>query len=197
MTENQGWLPVVWLFVWSTAVLSQRVQEWWVVCFAGILLLGLTWMVARLPLAAKLSLKPVRIQVLAVSVAAGAALFLIFYWSLHRESMRATGHVSGPLIAWSVLIAPVTEEIVFRGLIYTGLASCVTRLRRGRLFELVGVLLIAVIFGLLHHRSSIYLGMTIAAGMLYGLMRWQYRSVQPSIACHISYNALALLLLTR
>jgi membrane protease YdiL (CAAX protease family) len=197
MTKNQSWLAVMWLFVWGTAVVSQRVLEWWVVFFTGILLLGLTWMVGRLPVGTQLALKPVSGKALALAAASGAGLFLVFYAYLLRASMPITGHIRAPLIVWSVLIAPVTEEMVFRSLVYRALVRCAAWLGGGRALELVGVFFIAVIFGVLHHRSSIYLAMTIAAGILYGLMRWQYRNVQPSIACRVSYNALALLLLAR
>src|SRR5215475_7254625 len=183
--------------MWGTAVISQRVREWWVVFFTGILLFGLTWMVGRLPVATQLSLKPVGGKTLALAATSGAGLFLVFYAYLLRSSMPITGDVSTSLIVWSVLIAPVTEEMVFRSLVYTGLLRCAAWLGGSRVLELVVVFVIAVIFGVLHHRSSIYLAMTIAAGILYGLMRWQYRSVQPSIACHVSYNAFALLLLAR
>src|SRR5262249_12551562 len=132
-----------------------------------------------------------------LAAASGAGLFLLFYAYLQRLPMQIAGHVSAALIVWSVLIAPVTEEMVFRSLVYTGLVRYVAWFGGGRVLELLAVLLIAVIFGVLHHRSSIYLAMTIAAGILYGLFRWQYRSVHPSIACHVSYNALALLLLAR
>jgi membrane protease YdiL (CAAX protease family) len=173
------------------------VREWWVVFFTGILLLGFTWMVGRLPVGTPLSLQPVRGKALVLAAAAGAGLFLLFYAYLLPSSLPIRGHVRAPLMVWSILIAPVTEEMVFRSLLYTGLLRCAAWLGGGRTLELVGVFCIAGIFGALHHRSSIYLAMTIAAGVLYGLMRWQYRSVQPSIACHISYNALALLLLAR
>jgi membrane protease YdiL (CAAX protease family) len=197
MTKNQSWLALMWLFMWGTAVVSQRVREWWVVLFTGILLLGLTWMVGRLPVGPQLALKPVSGKALGLAAASGAGLFLLFYAYLLRASMPIAGHVKAPMIVWSVLIAPLTEEMVFRNLVYTALVRCAAWFGGGRVLELVGVLLIAVIFGVLHHRSSVYLAMTIAAGILYGLMRWQYRSVQPSIACHVSYNALALLLLAR
>ena len=197
MTKNQSGLPLMWLFMWGTAVVSQRVREWWVVLFTGILLLGLTWMVGRLPVGTQLSLKPVSGKALVLAAAAGAGLFLLFYAYLVRSSLTITGHVSASLIVWSVLIAPVTEEMVFRSLVYTALVRAGAWFGGGPTLELIGVFLIAGIFGALHHRSSIYLAMTIAAGILYGLMRWQYRRVQPSIACHISYNALALLLLAR
>lgn len=186
----------MWLFVWGTAVVSQRVREWWVVLFTGILLLGLTWMVGRIPVGTQLSLQPVSGKALGLAAASGAGLFFVFYTYLVQASMPMTGHVTAPLIVWSILIAPVTEEMVFRGLVYTGLVRGAAWFG-GRVLELGGVFVIAVIFGVLHHRSSIYLAMTIGAGILYGLMRWQYRSVQPSIACHVSYNALALFLLAR
>src|SRR5215831_9473855 len=43
MTTNQSWRAVMWLFVWGTAVISERVREWWVVFFTGIPLRGLAW----------------------------------------------------------------------------------------------------------------------------------------------------------
>lgn len=197
MTRNQSWLAVLWLVVWGTAVASQRVREWWVVFFTGLLLLSLTWMVGRLPVAERLSLRPVSGSILLLGAVSGGALFLVFYAYLHKEALSVTGHVSAPLVVWSVLIAPVTEELVFRGVVYKAMLGWVERFGGGRVLELAAVFLVAVMFGALHHRSSLFLGMTIAAGMLYGLLRWRFKSVQPSIACHVSYNALALLLLAR
>src|SRR5215475_683725 len=108
MTKNQSWLAMMWLFMWGTAVISQRVREWWVVFFTGILLLGLTWMIGCLPVATQLSLKPVGGKTLALAATSGAGLFLVFYAYLLRSSMPITGHVTASLIVWSVLIAPVT-----------------------------------------------------------------------------------------
>ena len=195
--RNQSWLAAIWLVAWGTAVAAQRVREWWVVLFAGALLVALTKVVGRLPIADRLSLKPVSGKVLLLGTAAGGTLFLLFYLYLRCGSLPLTGHVSAPLIVWSVLIAPVSEELVFRGLLYRTVQSIALRLRTPHAVELIGVILIAVVFGALHQRSSIFLAMTIAAGLLYGLIRWRFGSVQPSIACHISYNALALLFLAR
>lgn len=197
MTRNQSWLAAIWLVAWGTAVAAQRVREWWVVLFAGALLIVLTTMVGWLPIADRLSLKPVSGKALLLGIATGGALFLLFYAYLRRESLPVTGHVNAPLIVWSVLVAPVSEELVFRGVVFRAVQSIALRLRAPRAAELVGVILIAIVFGALHQRSSIFLAMTIAAGVLYGLIRWRFGSAQPSIACHISYNALAMLLLAR
>src|SRR5215831_18293432 len=142
MTKNQSWLAVMWLFVWGTAVVSQRVLEWWVVLFTGILILGLTWMVGRLPVGTQLSLKPVSGQALGLAAASGAGLFLVFYAYLYQLPIEIAGHVRAPLIVWSVLIAPVTEEMVFRSFAYTALARCAAWFGGGRVLELVGVFLI-------------------------------------------------------
>jgi hypothetical protein len=123
MTKNQSWLAVMWLFVWGTAVVSQRVLQWWVVLFTGILLLGLTWMVGRLPVGTQLSLKPVSGKALGPAAASGAGLFLVFYAYLYQLPSEIAGHVRAPLIVWSILIAPVTEEMVFRSLVYTALVQ--------------------------------------------------------------------------
>src|SRR5262245_55064121 len=124
MTKNESWLAVVWLFMWGTAVVSERVREWWVVLFAGVLLLGLTWMVGCLPVGTQLALKPVSGKALGLAAASGAGLFLLFYTYLHQLPMHIAGPVRAPLIVWSVLIAPMTEEMVFRSLVYTALVRC-------------------------------------------------------------------------
>jgi membrane protease YdiL (CAAX protease family) len=73
------------------------------------------------------------------------------------------------------VIAPVIEEIYFRGLLFP-----ITSLHLG---TRVGALLSAVLF-ILGHLS---LGILFAAA-IYTLLVYRYRSIFPSVFAHIAYN---------
>jgi membrane protease YdiL (CAAX protease family) len=83
-----------------------------------------------------------------------------------------------------VVIAPITEELLFRGVLLRGLVRSYG--------ERVGLLVSAVLFGLLHGRPAEAL-VAFVAGLVLGALRLRTRSVLPCIALHVGVNALPVL----
>ena len=83
------------------------------------------------------------------------------------------------LAAATVIAAPLVEEVVFRGLVYT-------RLCRG-MWRWAAALLSAVIFGLVHG-TLLPLFYTIPMGLLLCLFYEEYHSLWAPILLHMSFN---------
>lgn len=83
-----------------------------------------------------------------------------------------------------VVIAPVTEELLFRGVLLRGLAK--------EYGERLGLLVSAVLFGLMHGRPAEAV-VAFVAGLVLGALRLRTRSLLPCIALHVGVNALPVL----
>lgn len=83
-----------------------------------------------------------------------------------------------------VVIAPITEELLFRGVLLRGLVRSYG--------ERAGLLVSAVLFGLLHGRPAEAI-VAFVAGLVLGALRLRTRSVLPCIALHVGVNALPVL----
>lgn len=83
------------------------------------------------------------------------------------------------LAAATIIAAPLVEEVVFRGLVYT-------RLCRG-MPRLIAALLSAILFGLVHG-TLLHLFYTIPMGLLLCLFYEKYRSLWAPIIMHMSFN---------
>tara|TARA_B100001750_G_scaffold235528_2_gene238246 strand:- start:2533 stop:3396 length:864 start_codon:yes stop_codon:yes gene_type:complete len=97
---------------------------------------------------------------------------------------RTLGAGLGAIFAF-VVVAPLTEEVFFRGLLLPGLAA-----RHG---AGPAVVLSALLFALLHFGWAAA-GVAFVAGLLLGAVRVRAGSLWPSIALHASINAVPLLL---
>ena len=84
-----------------------------------------------------------------------------------------------------VLVAPVVEEFIFRGLIMTRLAQA----RPGWL----AAALSAAIFGLCHGHP-VWFAYTFVLGVLFGLMDLRLGSIWPSILAHMVFNGVGQIL---
>ena len=85
-------------------------------------------------------------------------------------------------IVFSVLVAPVNEEILFRGF----------------LVPRWGIIISAAVFGALHYVSYLSISELLAAfvfGLLAGYIRKRTDSIYPTIAAHMLVNLLAVLAL--
>lgn len=80
-----------------------------------------------------------------------------------------------------VLVAPVVEEIIFRGLIMTRLS----RVMPGWL----AVVLSAAVFGVCHGHP-VWAGYAFVLGVLYGFVALQAGSILPSILGHLVFNSI-------
>ncbi|KAM7456913.1 hypothetical protein BLSTO_02324 [Blastocystis sp. subtype 1] len=103
--------------------------------------------------------------------------------------------ISLPLLLSSGVIAPISEELLFRGFL--------TNLGVSRLGTTHGVILPAVLFSLSHllgllKGSAIEvacrIGYSLVSGMTYGRMLVEFSSLFPSILLHILTNSVSLLL---
>lgn len=80
-----------------------------------------------------------------------------------------------------VLVAPVVEEFIFRGLIMTRLA--------GAMPGWLAAALSAAIFGVCHGHP-VWFAYTFVLGLAFGLMDLRLGSIWPSILAHMTFNAI-------
>ncbi len=91
-------------------------------------------------------------------------------------------------VALAVVAAPVTEELFFRGWLYTGL--------RSRVGAGVTILVTAALFGLAHWESThLYALAVFPVGLALGLVRERTGTIGATMAFHAGYNGFACLLL--
>jgi membrane protease YdiL (CAAX protease family) len=81
-----------------------------------------------------------------------------------------------------VIIAPITEELVFRGFLWN---SC------QRFLNPVAVWLLTSLLFSVYHMSLVQSVALLFTGSFIGLLRWTSRSIWPAIAAHFSNNLLA------
>ncbi|MCE5236338.1 MAG: CPBP family intramembrane glutamic endopeptidase [Clostridiaceae bacterium] len=111
-------------------------------------------------------------------------------WEEYEQYSSTLADQSHPLIAFlaTVLVAPVTEEIFFRGLVYT-------RLKRG-MPTAVALLVESAIFGLLHG-AAIWMAYAFLLGVLMTLLYEKFGTVLVSMAFHAAFNLAGGYLVTR
>ncbi len=80
------------------------------------------------------------------------------------------------------LLAPVAEELVFRGLLYGWLA--------GRWGNLVAFVLSSLAFAAAH-TEPLHILMVLPLGFWFGWLRWRTGSLVPTIVAHIINNTIA------
>lgn len=85
---------------------------------------------------------------------------------------------------FAILIAPLTEEMFFRGLVFGGLSN-------GYSFW-VGLVISSLLFGLVHGQLTLLIPFSIIGGYL--ALAYSYtRSLWGSISCHLTFNALSVI----
>lgn len=80
-----------------------------------------------------------------------------------------------------VLVAPVVEEFVFRGLIMTRLSCAMP--------GWLSILLSAAIFGVCHGHP-VWFAYAFLLGAVFGLMDWRAGSILPSLLGHMAFNGI-------
>ncbi|MCB9602217.1 MAG: CPBP family intramembrane metalloprotease [Sandaracinus sp.] len=102
-----------------------------------------------------------------------------------QDLLRADSAFDGFAVALAlVVVAPVTEELLFRGVLLPGLAKAYG--------ERLGLAVSAVLFGVMHGRPAEAVVAT-AAGFVLGALRLRTRSLLPCVALHVGVNALPVL----
>lgn len=130
--------------------------------------------------------------VLPVAVIAVAIPFGLLHEKAGLPITRAVGfdrefYESRGLLVWltvyGVLLAPVTEEIFWRGYVQSTLT---------RVFHPVtAVVTQAVLFGLIHCRPTLGTAAASGIGLVSGVWRWRRRTLVPVIIVHILCNSIA------
>ena len=112
---------------------------------------------------------------------------------LYPPSKEWVNLPAGPLwaasfVTMAVVAAPVAEELLFRGWLYTAL--------RGRIGVRAGILLSSVLFALAHwEKTHIYALAVFPVGLALGFIRERTGSLRASMAAHAAYNGAASVLL--
>lgn len=99
------------------------------------------------------------------------------------DMMHETGMLAPGLIALAFL-APVVEELVFRGLLYGWIA--------GRWGTVAAWIVSSVTFALAHYEPA-HILLVLPLGILFGYLRRRTDSLLPSLAAHIFNNGFAVL----
>jgi hypothetical protein len=106
---------------------------------------------------------------------------------LSRPAQQETGaaHTDVALVVLLIVIAvgaPLVEELFFRGLLLRSLS--------GWLGPVVGIIGSGLLFGLAHFEPIQFAGLA-AFGIVLALVAWRLRRLGPTIAAHMSFNAVA------
>lgn len=88
------------------------------------------------------------------------------------------------LVLYSCLIAPVTEELLMRGVVLKNLS---------RVSQRFGILLSALLFGIMHENLAQFL-FTFPLGILLGYITVRHNSLTPAIFVHIAVNSASVIL---
>jgi membrane protease YdiL (CAAX protease family) len=125
---------------------------------------------------------------LAYSLVANEAL-IYFYPAAQNWVVLPTGFWSIAIfVILAVLFAPLTEELIFRGWIYTAL--------RAKLALWPSLILSAGLFALAHWESThLYALVVFPVGIALGLIRERTGSLKASMSFHAFYNGMACVML--
>lgn len=158
--------------------------------FFGACLLAL--LIAVLPLGrdapAALGLRPVGWRPIVLAVLGTTVLsFVVSQLGPQPEGVReVTQGLQGvqalQTLAVLGLLAPIAEELVFRGLLYGWLA--------GRWSNLVAFILSSLAFAAAH-TEPLHILMVLPLGFWFGWLRWRTGSLVPTIVAHIINNTIA------
>ena len=103
------------------------------------------------------------------------------------EAVYQTAQVPGLLFVAVVIIAPIFEELLFRGFMFKGLQS--SRLGVGS-----AIVISSGIWAVIHLQyNGYFMGVIFGLGILLGLARWRTRSTYVPIAMHGLNNLIAFL----
>ncbi len=135
----------------------------------------------------------------AVVYFAGSALYGILVHLPAEKLPKELGFGSGAgaLVAAGVfvcVIAPILEELFFRGYLFGALRQLPLRIGRAGLGTPVAALLVGLLFGLAHAGSAApkYLVPLALFGIVLCVVRWRTGSLYPGMALHSINNSLAL-----
>lgn len=108
---------------------------------------------------------------------------------LSQPTHRTVGaaHTSGTLVVLLIFLAvgaPLVEELFFRGLLLRSLVRWAN--------PVVGVIGSGILFGLAHFEPLQFAGLALF-GVILGAVAWRLERLGPTVAAHMSFNAVAVL----
>ena len=125
---------------------------------------------------------------LGYSLGANVALEWVYPASKDWVQLPGGQPWSALFILLAVVAAPITEELFFRGWLYTGL--------RSRVGATVTILVTATLFALAHwEKTHLYALAVFPVGLALGLIRERTGSIGATMTFHAGYNGFASLLL--
>ena len=103
--------------------------------------------------------------------------------TLYESDISEVTTVRGIVLSfvYSVIVAPITEELLMRGFVLKNLCRSNQRF---------GIIMTAFIFGIWHENVAQFL-LAFVAGCLFGYMAVKHDSLVPSIICHMVVNLFA------
>jgi len=159
--------------------------------FFAIALMGVAVAVAPLGRAAlpALGLRPVGWSYPVIGTVATLALSVaVSQFGIEPQGVKhvVKGLPGNVLVGLALLavLAPLVEELIFRGLVYGWLA--------GRWGGLTAWLLSSLAFAAAHYEPA-HVVLVLPLGLLFGWLRWRTDSLLPSLIAHILNNGFALL----
>ena len=101
--------------------------------------------------------------------------------------VTSAGTIDNSVLAWvtTVIMAPILEEILFRGLIYT-------RLKKG-MPALVAALVASLVFGIMHG-TIIWALYAFVIGMVMTWIFERYQSLTANILFHMAFNTMGMII---
>lgn len=125
-------------------------------------------------------------------------LYLPFHF---KQLNRPTNHLFGAahgfsfvvLIVMTVLLAPLMEEWLFRGVIFRSISEGGSR-STSRSALVVGVMVSAVLFALAHGEPLQFVGLALF-GVVLALLVARTKRLIPSVITHVSFNGVAIIAL--
>lgn len=153
--------------------------------------LAVFYLVRRKKLSQALTIHRVPAEKLLSAVGLAPALYLAVIvvlsllpeaWLTGYEEASASLNDTG-LVAFvsTVVVAPLAEEIVFRGLIQNRLSRAMP--------GWLAVVLTAAVFGLCHG-EPVWMAYAFALGAAFGVVAWRCGSILPTIVMHVIFNGI-------
>lgn len=156
-----------------------------------IMVILIFYRLRRKPPSEALWLRPTPVPTLWVGVALDPALYFavtLVLFALPEAWMKGYNEASAGLddgglvgVLAVVVVAPVVEEFIFRGLIMTRLSRAMP--------GWLAILLSAAVFGACHG-NPVWFAYAFVLGAVFGLMDWRAGSIWPSILGHVAFNAI-------
>ena len=162
-----------------------------------ILAVGIFFLVRRRSATREVWLAPVSLKTLGLAALFGAVLQVVISITVEcipwprpwiDDLMELNDFILVESLPWQlfavVLLGPITEELIFRGLVYT-------RLRRATT-PLAAAILSGIAFGAVHG-NMIQFFYAFALGVVLALVMERYGSLHPCIIIHIFFNGISFL----